>query len=232
MAAIQAELAALKDQVSEQKRVSEFWFNKANNNAAAPPPPPEPKAEPEEDVDVLDVLTTKGAAGLDAILAKRGYVRADQVNATVNAKAQQLATENELLTAYPDLRDKNSEFFRQTAVAYGELKSQGVPEATAMRLAAQQVELNGIKSGKVKTPQQKADDAKTQRETERQARIRAQAGDRTNSRTPESAEPDDDELSDAERRICVGMGITEESYKKRVRSGTQIWGGVRGGGKK
>jgi hypothetical protein len=220
-AALRAELDGVKARLTDQERAAEFWYQKSLSGAAAPPEPKAAEPEPEEDVDVLDVLTTKGAKGLDEILARRGYVRADEVDARVNSRAAQFATENELLQSYPDLRDQKSEFFRSTAAHYGELKSQGVPEALAMRIAAERAELDGIKTGKVKTPQQIQTDERARKEANRIARINAQSGDRR----PRAAEPEDeadDEMTDHEKRICDAMGVSYEAYQKRARQGVQM----------
>lgn len=192
--------------------MAEYWFNQANTRTPAAAAASVP--EPEDETDVLDAITTKGAKGLDEILAKRGFVRRDEAERMVNTRAAQFSTENDLMTEYPDLRNKQSEFFRSTAQFFGELKAQGVPEATAMRMAAERAELAGIKAGKVKTPAQRTEDT-------RQSRIKAQAGDRNAPHTPEGSEGDD-ELTDNERRICAAMGITEEAYKARAQKGVQM----------
>jgi len=217
---LRTELAELRGQVSEQQRTAEYWMERALRKEQATPA----AEEPEEEVDVLDVLTTQGAKGLDAILAKRGYARLNQVDERVNNRATQLLAEQKLQEDYPDLKDYSSDFFKSTSQHYGRLVREGVPEKTAMRLAAQAAELEGIKSGKRKTPQQ-SDDAAT-RERERQARIRAQAGDRSpRASEPEAGGEGDDELTDNEKHICRAMGISEEAYKKRAQQGVQMYSG-------
>jgi len=215
VAAIKAELAAAKADAAEKARVADYWYGQRAQAAA--PPTPEPEPEPEEDIDVLDALTTKGMKGLDEILAKRGYVRGDEVDARVNSRANQLAAENQLLTAYPDLQDDKSEFFQATAQHYNDLRRQGVPDAVAMRQAARNAELDGIHSGKVKTPAQKTTDATAQRQADRQARAHAQAGDRGGRQTV--AIEGDDELSDndhaAVRQLADALDITEAEAEKR-----------------
>lgn len=215
VAAIKAELAAAKAEAAEKTRVADYWYQQRSQAVA----PPEPKAEPEpeDDTDILDVLTTKGTKGLDEILSKRGYVRADDVEARVNAKANQLATENQLLNSYPDLKDDKSEFFQSTAQHYNDLRRQGVPDAVAMRQAARNAELDGIHSGKVKTPAQKTEDAKSQQAADRRARADAQAGDRSTRQS--QAIEGDDELSDndhaAVRQLADALDISVEAAEKR-----------------
>jgi hypothetical protein len=159
----------------------------------------------------------------------RGYVSQKEVDATVqavvSAKGAQLSTEAELLSNYPDLKNKESDFFKATAQNYGELKNQGVPEAMAMKLGAQQAELQGFRSGKVKTPTQIASDTAATKEANRLARIKAQGGEKTTARTSEGiGDEDDNELSAHEKHICVAMGISEESYMARAKKGVQMGG--------
>jgi hypothetical protein len=216
LATIKAELAAAKADAAEKTRVADYWYQQ-RSQATAAPPEPKPEPEPEEDIDVLDALTTKGVKGLDEILSKRGYVRADEVDARVNSRANQMAAEHELLTQYPDLGKSDSEFFQSTAQHYNDLRKQGVPDAVAMRQAARNAELDGIHSGKVKTPAQKTTDTTAQRQADRQARANAQAGDRGGRQAVDLS--GDDELSDndhaAVRQLADALDITEAAAEKR-----------------
>ena len=142
-----AEIAALKAELAETRKATEFWANKATQSST--PPPAAEKAEPEaEEIDLLDVLSTQGVKGFQKVLNSLGYAKRSEVIAEVNSKAAQITTEAELIESYPELRKRNSEFFQITAQNYGDLKKQGVPEALAMKLAAQQAELDGFRSGK------------------------------------------------------------------------------------
>ncbi len=175
VAALKAELETSKQQAAEHERTAQFWYNKSN---AKPAPAEKPAAAAEEeDDDVLDLITSKGAEGLEALLKKRGFVSAAEVDEKVNAKASQITGEAKLIDDYPELAKHDSEFFKATALNYGELKKQGVPEAVAMRMAAERAELAGIRAGKIKTPTQKSDEEKAARASERAARAAAGAGD-------------------------------------------------------
>jgi hypothetical protein len=207
--------------VSESDRNARFWFEKANKKDG-----PAPAAAPaEEEPDVLDLLTTKGAKGLDELLAKRGFVKKEEAVSLVNSKASQLTSEAQLLKQYPELEDKESEFFKVTAGHYGELKQAGVPEEMAMSLAVERADLQLLRAGKRKTPQQVADDRKAEREQDRLARIAAQGGDR-GGRVPADTE-EDEELTTHQKHIVQQMGITEEAYKKRAKEGVKVRGGMR-----
>lgn len=210
-----AELAALRAEIAENKRATEFWYGKATAAAAAPPPAAEP--EPElEDVDLLDLISTGGTKAFDKYMKGRGYMSKAEVDLVVNTKANQLSAEADLIGAYPDLRKPDSPFFQATAAAYGELKRQGVPEALAMKLAAERAELQGFKSGKTKLVDP------NDKEAARLARVKAQSGDKS-ARAAATADPDDDdEITDQERHICEAMGITVEAYQKRAKGGVAM----------
>jgi len=214
-----SELAALKAEIAENKRATEFWYDKATRQAPAPAAVAEP--EPEDDTDLLDLISTQGAKGFDAFMRKRGYASRAEVEQAVNSKAAQLSAEADLIGRFPDLRDKSSVFFTATAQAYGELKRQGVPEALAMSLAAERAELAGYKGGTIKTATQKTADAKADKEATRLARIKAQGADRP-ARATDQDEEDDDELNAQELHICEAMGITPEAYKARAQKGVQM----------
>jgi hypothetical protein len=214
-AATPEEVAALKAQVAdltgkaaqadEFKRTAEFWHGKATAAAPAPAPKTGDAAEDEDEQDLLEIITSKGAKGLDQLLKKRGFVSAAEVSTMVNSKASQIHAEGELVKQFPELGDANSEFFKATAQAYGVLKQEGVPEARAMVLAAKQTALDFITAGKMKTPGQVAEETKATKEAARLARIAAQAGDRDNRRTAGEDDEADTELNDAQRRVALSM---------------------------
>jgi hypothetical protein len=220
LAAIQASIDALKAENNDLRRSNEFWADQARSAARTPPAPPaaKPEPEPEDDTDLLDLISTGGAKAFAQYMKKKGFVTkeeaAEMANNIASTKANQLTTEAELLRNYPELGDKSSPFFKATAANYGDLVKEGVPPQLAMRLAAERAELQGIKTGKVKTPQQK--NTEQDREAQRQRRIDAQSGDR-GQRVPIEAEEDEsDELTAEQKYICKAMNISEEAYKKRA----------------
>ncbi|MBV9448556.1 MAG: hypothetical protein JO345_21940 [Streptosporangiaceae bacterium] len=218
-AALQRQIDELKQSLGEKDRAIEFWQSKSAR------PEPAAKAEPveeEPEADVLDVITSKGAKGLDELLARRGYVRKSEVEQITDAKAQAFAKEQQLLKEYPELGDHKSDFFKATAQHYGHLVKSGVAPAVAMELAAERTELAQIRDGKRLTPQQKKEEDKAQREQERRARAAAQAGDR-GVRTPAESEEDED-LTAEQKHIAAAMGISEEAYKARAKKGVAMRG--------
>ena len=117
-ATLQAEIDALRAQVEEKQQAAEFWQKKASAAPAAAPT--KPAASEEDDLDVLDAIASKGARGFDEIANKRGFIRKDEVEKLIDAKASNIAREQQLLKQYPDLGKKDSDFFKATAQYYGE----------------------------------------------------------------------------------------------------------------
>jgi hypothetical protein len=218
--ALKRQVEDFKNQAEEFKNTAQYWHDEAKRKpAAAAVATATPAAD--DDTDLLEVLTTKGTKGLLEVIKKHGFVSKDEAQSMVNTKADSIAREQELLGDYPDLKNRNSEFFKDTAKAYGTLVNSGVPANMAMELAAKQTHLEHIQTGKLKSkPMQTADDAAA-KEQRRVARIAAQSGDRGAAPTPEDAE-ENDELSPGEKRICAEMGVSEDAYKKR-RSTTNIF---------
>lgn len=232
IAALEAQVAQLQgkaDQADEFKRTAEFWHGKATAAPATPKPAAAADSVDDDEADLLDIVASKGAKGLDALLAKRGFVKAVDVAATVNAKVSQVESEQQLVRDYPDLKDKNSEFFKDTADAFGRLKASGVPEGEAMVLAAERTALAHIRAGKMKTPSEITAEAKATRETARLARVAAQASSGGGRGAP-TEEEGDDELTPEQRRIAVqmlgGNGVSDEDaiakYTARAKKGVAM----------
>lgn len=211
-------IAELKGQLAESQRAAEFWAGRSQTTAAAPPPAPEP--EPEDDTDVLEAITTEGVKGFDELAAKRGFIKRSEVEQMIDSRTQNVTAtyskEQELYTQYPDLKDRNSDFFKATAGHYGTLVKGGTPQLLAMELAAEKAELQFMREGKL-SPE------KSNRESDRLARIAAQSGGSRSNR-PAHTEDDDDRLDDDQKRICAAMGISEESYLKRAKAGIRMGG--------
>ena len=217
---LQKVIADLRQQVEESQRTAQFWAERAQTGAA--PAQPAPAAEPEDDdTDVLEAITSNGTKGFESIAEKRGFVKRADVEQMIEQRATALTKEQELLGQYPDLRNRQSEFFKTTAAHYGSMIKAGTPAATAMQLAANMAELDLMRSGKLPTPN--GDSDKGSREAERLARIAAQGGG-AGPRRPSGAETDDDSLTPEQKHIAAMMGISEEAYLKRAKAGVQMGG--------
>jgi hypothetical protein len=219
---LRSQLDALKSHIAEQQRTTEFWYNQAKGRGEESAKPAAAASEPGDDVDLLDLVTSKGAKGLDDLIAKRGYVRKADVETMIESRATQMTKEAELLGRFPDLRNQGSDFFKETAIHYGNLKNQGVPQSIAMEMAAERVALNFMESGKMKTRQQSSDEQKTAREANRKARAMAQEGDSGNR--PSAGSEADEDLTAEQKHIAKAMGITEEAYKARAQKGVALKG--------
>lgn len=230
-AAQQTRIDELTEQVAEAQRTAEFWQKKNAPAAAAP-------AAEEDDTDVLEAITTGGAKGFDALAKKRGFIQRDEVETLINSKAASLTKEQELMTRFPDLKDKKSEFFKTTAGYYGDLVRAGTPQAVAMELAADKAELDLMRSGKIKPAG--AAPTKEEKETARLARIAAQ-GENGGRRPAATADAEDDELNPEQLKVVRSMLVGQpgldgkpmteaqavERYKARANAGVAIRGGGR-----
>ncbi len=219
---LQEQIEALRASNAEVTQAAQYWKDKASSGRQ-----PEVKTQPaaDDDVDVLTELTEKGAVGFDKIAEKRGFIRKDQVETLINAKASALTREQALQAEYPDLKDGKSEFFKATAVHYHRLIKDGTPELVAMEQAARTTELEFMRAGKIKTPDQQKEEAKQERERQRRARIDAQGGEGGRAPSNSNGEDEgDDELDAHQKRICEVMGITEEQYKARAKKGVAMKG--------
>jgi len=217
-AALEQQIKDLTEASAEHQRTAEFWAAKAK---ATPAAAGAPAAETEDDPDVLEAITTGGAKGFDALAEKRGFVKKADVETMINSKATQLTKEQELIGRYPDLKKKDSDFFKSTAIHYGSLVKDGTPQAVAMELAAEKTELDFMRAGKLKPAG--AEPTKEEKETARLARVAAQAGE-SGGRRAAAAEPDDDELTPGQKHMIASMGITEEAYIKRAKAGVKMGG--------
>ncbi len=231
VAALQKQIDDLKAENAEKDRAAQFWHEKATARAEPAKATREDK-EDDKDDDVLEAITVGGAKGLDALLAKRGYVRGEEVDKRVNAKAAALQQEQQLIAEYPDLKKKDSEFFKATAIRYGELIKADVAPGVAMRMAAESTELAFLREGKLQTPAEQ----KAEKDRERKARATAAGGEHT-TRT-QQGDPEDDELTPQQMRIVRSMLVGSpgkdgkpmdeaaavEVYKTRAKAGVQMKG--------
>jgi hypothetical protein len=231
LAAIQKELADTKVELGETRRAAEFYERKSKETPA--PAAAAAAADPDDDIDILEVITTKGKKGLDDLLAKSGFVRKADVDKAVEAKTASVLKQQDILKAYPDLADKKSEFFKDTAEQYGILVKQGVDPDVAMGLAAERVELVNLRSGKTKSP----GELKADKDRDRKARIAAQGGEGV-GRTPTAAEEEDEDLTPEQEQIVRKMLVgnpgadgkpmnfeqATAAYKARAKTGVAMKG--------
>jgi hypothetical protein len=232
--ALQRQVDELKEQIGEANRTSEFWAGKARAGGAAP----QAAAAAEDDTDVLEAITTGGAKGFDALAEKRGFIKREGVEKLIDERAQSLTTEQNLLQEFPDLKNKQTDFFKATASHYGELIKGGTPQHVAMGLAAKQAQLQFIIDGKIKVGAAAAP-TKEEKEAARLARVAAQGGEGRRGPAAGAGDEDDNELDAQQlnivRKMLVGTKgkdgkpMDEEqaiaAYKVRARGGVQMRAG-------
>ncbi|GEM_PF-5667597 len=232
VAALQRQLDDLKAANEESRRTAEFWHSRATENPA--PAAPAASNDDEADIDVLE-LATKGGKAFKAFLTgwaeQNGFVKGEAMTQAINQKAQELAKQGELVAKYPDLKKNDSEFFKATALEYGNLKKlPGITEALAMEMAAERVELRFLREGKVKTPAQITADKAAEKEQARRDRAAAGAGDRGGRRATSPEDESDDEMTDAQKQIAIRMLVDDETtpeqaiekYKARATKGVAM----------
>lgn len=218
-AALQTQIDELREQVAEGQRTAQYWADKARTAAPAPA-----AAATDDEPDVLEAITTGGAKGFDALAEKRGFIKRGEVEALINDRATTLTKEQQLISDYPDLKNKKSEFFLATAANYGRLVTDGMPQKLAMEQAARATELEFIRTGKIKLPSAVAEETAAKKESDRLARIAAQSGTSGRRSAAPAEGEDDEELTPEQKHLCAAMGITEEAYKKRAKAGVAMKG--------
>lgn len=235
---------AANQRALESENTARFWHEK---NKETPAPAKTATAEPEDAANFIEQLTERGAGAIDDLLAKRGYVRQDQVEARIARERQSFTTEAALARDYPDLQNSDSEFFKETATQYQMLISEtpelkGNPKAMrlAAKLAAVEFELPGAapKPRKAGRPieavmpdddeEEEEEDTAAVRETTRVRRVQSQSVSTRRSRR----EAADDEGLDPMQKSMVanlraaGANITEDKLIARMKAGTNLSGTI------
>src|ERR1051325_9790833 len=103
----------------EADTAARYWNEQAKAGGGKKP---EAAPEPEDDIDLVDVITKDGIKGLDRALAKLGYAKQADVKAEIGATRAQISTEAAVLAKYPDLSDNGSPLFKKTAEIFNQLR--------------------------------------------------------------------------------------------------------------
>jgi hypothetical protein len=216
-----------KDRViGEKDQAVQYWHGQAKG-AKQPADDKQPPAEAEDTTDLLDLIGTKGAKGLDDYLKAKGFVKGSDVAAAVNTKAQEISREAGVVGRFPELKDQNSEMFKATARHFAELEAEGIKGTRATEVATAMAYAELLEAGKITPRGKKAAEPNAggtdddQRESDRLRRVRAQEGD-NGRRTGGGGGGKDDELDPVQKRMVEAFGITEEAYKKRAKEGVQF----------
>ncbi|MCC7235591.1 MAG: hypothetical protein IT163_09830 [Bryobacterales bacterium] len=224
-----------KDVQSERERriaaeaKLETWMQTERSPKAKEPPP-----EDEEEVDLVDAISSGDKSQARKALKQLGFIPADEVETIVSQRiqgARQAATtEVALVDAYPDLQNEKSEHYAETAKALRELEQRGITGDMALDLAADRAaaRLGIVRKGKGQSAGRRAverdDEGSPETESERMERIGAQSG---GGRSPRSSTLNDDDLSPAQKLIAKKFGVSEDAYRKRAKRGVSISGANR-----
>lgn len=205
--------------LGEKDTAIQYWHGKATKGPAAGGQAS--VEQPGDDVDLLDVIGTKGTKGLDAVLKARGYVSKDDVQALIAETVQTVSREGKAVERFPELKDTSSEFYKLTIKNVAALKADGITGVKATEIAAERAYLHMVDEGKMDTHAQrkaKADKAgEDEEEAERIARANAAGGD--TGRRAATKGKGKGELDAEQKRIIRAMGITEDAYKARADKG-------------
>lgn len=217
------ELADAKTSIGEKDTAIQFWHGKATAKPEAAKP-----AEAADEVDLLDVIGTKGKAGLIDVLKKSGDVvsRSDVQN-LIAGEVDRISREGTAVERFPELKDKESEFFKLTTKNVAALKTQGITGVNATEIAAERAYLHLVDEGKMKPKAQRAAEAKAaedagEEETEAERIARGAAAGGSGGRRAAASERRPTETAEDKAliaRVCEGMGITEKQWRDQAEKG-------------
>ena len=239
-----AEVEALRRERDEARESERYWANLAKAGQPAADRVEEPAddidadqyvdvAEPNLEGDTPEKLVDDFAAkGVDA-LKRRGFITAadaQKLAVDVAAKVtreligrerQKMGTDAQIMAEFPELRDQNSDLFKETAKIYQKAVAMdpGAKKTPAALYLAAQAAKQAISSRKP-APRAEEDEFEAEPEPERRQRAASQDG-RTRGRG-EAA--DDDMLGSEARQVIKAMGITEDEYRasaKDTRGGSR-----------
>lgn len=223
---LQKENKALQGRVREADSAAGFWKGKADTAPAKPAD--KPAADNLDELDLVDIITTKGAKGLAEVMTRLGYAKRSDIELQISSTRNQISAEAAVLAKYPDLADSNSPLFEKTAEIFNQLRQDPhMAESDnlmliAARTAAAELGLSNDNTRGQRRAAPKADED----EDERSERIARQSGDR--GRRP-AGQDRAEELSPLQKRMVqkfrdAGAEITEEGYKKRAMGGVRMGG--------
>jgi hypothetical protein len=221
------ELADTKASLSEKDQAIQFWHGKATAKPEAAKPA---EAEELDGAKLLDVIGVEGERGLDRIIGKKGFVSESDVRKMIASEVDRISREGTAVERFPELKDKDSDFYKQTAKNVAELKGKGITGVNATEIAAERTYLQFVDDGKMKPKAQRAAEAKAaeeadDEETEEERIARGAAAGGAGGRRAAGKERRPSETADDKAliaKICEGMGITEKRWRERAEKGVQV----------
>lgn len=244
-----AEFDRVNRELNEARESEKFWANRAKGGAKEPVREPEDETDPADFIDnsgdkelegdtaekLVDELSTQGIKALQ----KRGFVTAAEarkIAAEVGVKVAQtlidrtttkLATDNQLMSQFPDLNNEKSELFKATAVIYQELVAldPNAKKTPATLFAAARVAKAQMKAAEKPAPKRQAEtededdvyDRVDEDEGDRRRRVAAQDGSR-GGRGPR-VDDDTDTMGPQAKAIAKAFGLSDDeamAAKRRV----------------
>lgn len=225
---LREENKALRGRLSEAEQNAQFWHGKAKDGKAAPAAEAMEEASEALSEDIVDALASGDTRRISKLFKEMGFVRKGDVDQAIDRTRAQITEESALYGKYPELKDKDSEFFQLTAEKYNELALDPV-----LAKSPKLIEI----AAKLATAEMGGDAPASRRrggeeETERVRRVSAQAGDRGTKAARQTA--DNSELSKSQASLiakfrAAGSTLTEDGYKKTASRGVRMSGlGSRG----
>lgn len=207
-------IGGLESRITELDEGQRFFLERSGGG--------EPKPEPPQDDDptaFIEDINTRGQAAIDErierILAERGVLTGDKFDSLANDKIQAATASQSVAQRYPDIANRNSEFYKTFEREFQALE--GVPNAQRISKAAQLAELELRRTGKYREPET---------EESRIARIAAQSSSgRSALGSGRMNDEGELEMSDNQKRIARAMApsdMSEEDAYKLYRSNKQV----------
>jgi hypothetical protein len=231
-----AEADSLRRERDEARESERYWAGLARGAK-----PAEPAGETEqEDLDTADFVSDDARGDLEGdtaeklveefstegvgALKKRGFITAQDAQRLavdvaakvsrelIGRERQKLATDTQIMSEFGDLKDPNSDLFKETAKRYQKAvamdpNAKKTPAALYLAADAARSYLDS------KRPRSRRDDDESDNRPEPEDDRRRRA-DSQDARTRSRPEADtDDMLGDEARSIIKQMGITEEEFK-------------------
>lgn len=250
-----AELDSLRRENSELRQSERDLMAMFRQNGGRKPADVEVDEPEEEDVDPDEFVDDKApdgnlpddtpeklvdelaAQGVKA-LGKRGFITAkdaQRIAVEVAAKVsrqligrerQKITSDTQIMTEFPDLKDKNSDLFKETAKLYQEavrIDPNAKKSPAALYMAAKAAKLSLTGRGR-NTRREEDDDRDYRREDEEDRRARVNSQD-SRPRGRSVVEEDDDLIGDQARDVIRQMGISDDEFK----AAQKVTGRSRGG---
>jgi hypothetical protein len=233
---IEKQVAALrKDREREQQRfdqriaeaeaTAKFWADRAKQRGSADHDKDDDALPEAGDVDIVEALANKDNAAVVRWMRSQGLVDRSELDRvkeslkgdmrdTVRSERQTITAETRLIGDFPDLADDSSELFGRSSEIYRSLQKDMGEGPQAMRLAVLEAASElGIARAGGKGAKESTED--------RARRVAAQDGPRQSSQHRDTA-GDSDEMTPGQKRIAAAMGVSEQGYRNRAKTGVRL----------